>query len=362
MQSMRWWKHLFIKVLETETLNRAFDDVIESKKQEDRRHPERPSMVERYIKMKPKIVWQLKKELMDRTYHLTIRPSFDRMERGKLRRITPPSFRDSVIYHAVIIALEPYLINRFYFYSLGSIPGKGPWVGLNNLQSKLKDNRKKTKYCLQIDVRKFYDTIPRDLLMQRFGRRIKDQQFLWLLSVIISEQPGNGLPLGAYTSGWFANFYLDPIDHFLKQEIKVEHLYRYVDDMVILGPNKKELHKLRKVLEKKLLSIGLNLKGNWQVYPVDARKIDFLGFKTGRNVRIDRKRNMNEFARFVKKNGRNPTPGQASSIESRRGRCSKFASHTFLNTRIEPYTNRYKNRRVLKNEAHRRIDETKQRA
>ena len=50
--------------------------------------------------------------------------------------------------------------------------------------------------------------------MQRFGRRIKDQQFLWLLSVIISEQPGNGLPLGAYTSGWFANFYLDPIDHF----------------------------------------------------------------------------------------------------------------------------------------------------
>ena len=143
MQSMRWWKHLFIKVSWRQRPNRAFDDVIESKKQEDRRHPERPSMVERYIKMKPKIVWQLKKELMDRTYHLTIRPSFDRMERGKLRRITPPSFRDSVIYHAVIIALEPYLINRFYFYSLGSIPGKGPWVGLNNLQSKLKDNRRR---------------------------------------------------------------------------------------------------------------------------------------------------------------------------------------------------------------------------
>ena len=60
-----------------------------------------------------------------------------------------------------------------------------------------------------------------------------------------------------------------------------------------------------------------------------------------------------------KKYGR--TQGQAGSIESRRGRC-KFASQAFLEARIEPYTNRYKNRRILKNEAHRRIDERKQSA
>ncbi len=359
---MRWWKHLFIKVLETETLNRAFDDVIESKKQEDRRHPERPSMVDRYIRLKPKIIHEIRLDLMSRRYHLTLRPSFNRVERGKLRRITPPSFRDSVVFHAVIIALEPYLTPRFYFYSLGSIPGKGPWVGLNNLQSKLKDRKKETKYCLQIDVRKFYDTIPRDLLMESFRRQIKDENFLWLLSVIIYEQPGSGLPLGAFTSGWFANHYLNPIDHFLKQVLKMKHVYRYVDDMVILGPNKKQLHKVRVILDDKLGSLGLELKGNWQVYPVDCRKIDFLGFKTGRDVRIDRKRNIYEFARFTKKYGRTPTAGQAGSIESRRGRCKKFASQAFLEARIEPYTNRYKNRRILKNEAHRRIDERKQSA
>ena len=359
---MKWIKHLFFVVVNVATLDRAFDEVIESKKEEDRRHPERPSVVARYIRLKPKIIYELRVEMMSRHYHLTLRPSFNRTERGKLRRITPPSFRDSVVFHAVIIALEPYLGPRFYFYSLGSIPGKGPWVGLNSLQSKLKDRKKETKYCLQIDVRKFYDTIPRDLLMESFKRKIKDENFLWLLSVIIYEQPGRGLPLGAFSSGWFANHYLDPIDHFLKQVLKMKYVYRYVDDMVILGPNKKELHKVRIALDVQLKTLGLELKGNWQVYPVDCRKIDFLGFKTGRNVRIDRKRNMYEFARFTKKHGRTPTAGQAGSIESRRGRCRKFASQAFLETRIEPYTSRYKNRRILKNEAHRRIDETKQRA
>ena len=149
------------------------------------------------------------------------------------------------------------------------------------------------------------------------------------------------MPLGAFTSGWFCNFYLNPIDHYLKQELKVKYSYRYIDDIVVLGPNKKQLHKTRIALDQRLRDMGLEIKGNWQVYPVDSRKIDFLGFKTGRNVRIDRKRNMVEFARFTKKHGRCPNAGQASSIESRRGRCSKFASHTFLNTRIEPYTNRY---------------------
>ena len=359
---MKWWKHLFEEVIKTETLESAFDAVIESKKAEDRRHPERPSMVQRYLKMKTKLVMQLKKELMGHTYHLTIRPSFDRMERGKMRRITPPSFRDSVVFHAVIIVLEPYLSKSFYFYSLGSIPGKGPWVGLNNIQSNLKDHKKLTKYCLQIDVRKFYETISRDMLMERFGRKIKDQQFLWLLSVIIYEQPSKGLPLGAFTSGWFCNFYLNPVDHYLKQEFKVKYSYRYIDDIVVLGPNKKQLHKIRIDLDKKLKDMGLEIKNNWQVYPVDSRKIDFLGFKTGRNVRIDRKRNMVEFARFTKKHGRNPNPGQASSIESRRGRCRKFASQAFLETRIEPYTSRYKNRRILKNEAHRRINEAERSA
>ena len=357
---MRWWKHLFETVMKEETLGMAFDAVIESKKEEDRRHPERPSRARHFIGKKDVILKGIRLDLMRRSYHLTIRPSFDRVERGKLRRITPPSFRDSVVFHAIIIALEPHMVPSFYYYSLGSIPGKGPWIGLNNLASKLKDDRKHTKYCLQIDVRKFYESIPRDLLYEKFKRHIKDDAFLWLLKIVIDEQPGTGLPLGAFTSGWFANFYLSKVDHFIKAK-KVKYYYRYVDDMVMLGPNKKKLHTLRKDIDEELHKLGLDMKHNWQVYKIDCRKVDFLGFRTGREVRIDRKKNMLEFSRFTKKYGRSPTPSQASSIESRRGRCRKFASRTFLEEHIEPFTSREKNRRILRNES-RRIHEISKRA
>ena len=93
------------------------------------------------IKMKPKIVWQLKR-LMDRTSSPSDRHSI--AWAWEARRITP-SFGDSVIYHAVIIALEPYLINRFSSI-IGSIPERPLGRGLN--KSEVKDNRK-TKYCLQ---------------------------------------------------------------------------------------------------------------------------------------------------------------------------------------------------------------------
>lgn len=349
---MRWWKHLFEKVIDDETLSEAFDAVVKSRKERDRKHPGEKSFVDRYATHKGTIIHELKQELADKSYHLSIRPSFDRMERGKMRHITPPSFRDSVVYHAVISVLKPYLMGRLYYYSLGSIPGKGPRVGLNSMQGKLKDHRKDTKYCLQIDVTKFYDSIDRQMLMEKLGRKIKDSDMLWLLSIIIHEQPGErGLPLGAYTSGWLGNFYLDDLDHAIKQSFDTRYCYRYVDDVVILGPNKKKLHRIRKNIDELLASKGLRMKGNWQVYPVDSRKIDFLGFRTGRDVRIDRKRNMVSYARFAKRHGMNPTPSHAASIESRRGRCRKFNSFTFLRTRIEPYTDRAKNRRILRYEA-----------
>jgi len=349
---MKRWKHLFEIVIKEETLKQALFDVAVSKKKKERFY-KKPSIADKYLENSDKVIANIKRNLNEKTYKVTTKKSFQRRERGKLRTITPPSFYDSIIYHATIISLMPYFEKKFYYYSLGSIPGKGPWVGLNSIKSNLKDDRKHTKYCLQIDVRKFYDSIDRKLLIEKLKRTIKDQDMIWLLDVIINGQPGKGLPLGAYTSGWFANFFLDEIDHFIKQELKVKYYYRYVDDMVLFGPNKKKLHKIRIALDEKLKDLNLEMKGNWQVYKINSRRVDFLGFRTGRNNRIDRKRNMVEFARYTKRHGRKPTPAQASSIESRRGRCRKFDSYTFLKSRIEPYTSRSYNRRVLRYDAKR---------
>ncbi len=85
-----------------------------------------------------------------------------------------------------------------------------------------------------------------------------------------------GYLFGNFTSQWFANFYLQDIDHYIKEKLKVSYYIRYMDDMVLFGRNKKELHKVKDELEKYLKREGLKLKENWQLFKVDSRPIDFL--------------------------------------------------------------------------------------
>ena len=70
-----------------------------------------------------------------------------------------------------------------------------------------------------------------------FRRQIKDQDCLWLIDAIIDAV--RGLPIGNYTSQWFANFFLQGLDHFIKEKLGVKYYIRYVDDLVLLGSNKR---------------------------------------------------------------------------------------------------------------------------
>lgn len=81
---------------------------------------------------------------------------------------------------------------------------------------------------------------------------------------------------GNYTSQWFANFYLQDLDHYIKEELKVPYYVRYMDDMVLFHRNKKELHKIRAKVEEFLQKEDLKLKENWQLWKTDSRPIDFL--------------------------------------------------------------------------------------
>lgn len=81
---------------------------------------------------------------------------------------------------------------------------------------------------------------------------------------------------GNFTSQWFANFYLQDLDHYIKEKLKVKYYLRYMDDMLLFGRNKKELHKCRELVDEYLHKEGLRLKENWQLFKTDSRPIDFL--------------------------------------------------------------------------------------
>ena len=226
---------------------------------------------------------------------------------GKERLIQIPKFYpDQIIHWALMIQIKPIMMRGMYAHTCGSVPGRGQSHGQKYLRRWLDRDHKGTKYCLKMDISKFYQNVDHDLLKARFRRVIKDRRALGLIDIII-DSASPGLPIGNYTSQWFSNFFLQDLDNFIKQHLKIKYYVRYVDDLVLLGSNKKELHRARKAIELYLSSLNLTLKGDWQVYPVASRPIDFLGYKFYRSHTTLRKRNALRIRRRVKSVSRKRT-------------------------------------------------------
>lgn len=263
----------------------------------------------------------------------------------KERTIKKPKFYpDQIVHWMIMNILEPILINGMYEHSCGSIPGKGIGWGKKYISKWLREDYKNTKYCLKLDIRKFYDSVDHDSLKRAFINKIKDEKMLNLIFKIIDSS--EGLPIGNYTSQWFANFLLTPLDFFIKHELKIPYYIRYVDDMVLSGPNKRKLHKAKITIEKYLRdNFKLSLKSNWQLFKVDSRGIDFLGYRFFRDKIILRKSNSLRIRRRFKKieNKFKLNYKDASAIISYHGMMRKTDSYTFYNKKI------YRHKVTMKN-------------
>lgn len=137
-----------------------------------------------------------------------------------------------------------------YEFSCGSVPCRGVHYGKRFIKQWVMQDRKNTKYYLKMDVRKFYPSVKPDRVMEKLRRVFKDYRLLNLIGLILSK--ADGLPIGMLLSQVFANFFMTDVDHYIKQELKAVHYVRYMDDMVVFGRNKKELHKMRVAIAAKL--------------------------------------------------------------------------------------------------------------
>jgi len=215
----------------------------------------------------------------------------------KLREISKlPYFPDRIVQHAVMNVLGPLWDKVFISDVYSAIPGRGIHAGLNRMKRFLK-NERGTRYCLQFDIHQFYPSVDHDILMHLIERKIKCPDTLWLLENIVrSTESEEGIPIGNYLSQYFANIYLNSFDHWLKEVLKIRYYIRYADDGVILDGNKQRLNAIHKAIAlyfKKKLRLSLNPKT--QIYPVDVRGIDFLGYRTFRKYTLLRKRSVRSF-------------------------------------------------------------------
>ena len=271
---------------------------------------------------------KLRRLILDGTYEPSPYKECHIIDRGsKKHRVLhkPKFFPDQCIHHAVIRLIKPKLKSRLDTYAISGITGKGTSYGYKAIRRWLSKDARHTKYCLKCDVRHCYENIKPEVIMKIFQKFIKDKKYLALMKKLAYSH--TSLPLGNYTSSWIENLVLLELDKIC--HANSAHYLRYVDDFILLGPNKKKLRNMLLKISLCLAEQGLWLKKNYQIFPVDKRGIDMLGFRFYHTHTLLRKRAVLGFLRVIRKWKKHKTPFRARSLLSRIGNTKWYASKNF---------------------------------
>lgn len=236
-------------------------------------------------------------------YHVT--KVYD-INNHKYRDIASTSMLSQVYHWIFVLACEDIFMRQIAPHQCASIPKRGGNYGRKLVNKWIHTDHKNTKYCLKIDFKKCYQHIKPDLVMKLLRKKIRTKKVLWLAETILYSYD-DGLPIGSVTSQWLCNFVISYVWHYLKEKLKVKYAVFYMDDGCIFGRNKKELHKIKRLLDEFCAKLGLVIKENWQVFKMDyiprnakigkngrpihkGRFLDFMGYKFYREHTTIRRR------------------------------------------------------------------------
>lgn len=335
---MKTYKHLMEKIASEENIKAAIMNA--SKKKRNRKD------VKEVLQDIDTHTEKIQKILLSGTYeaHIDTPCVINEGTHHKVRRIRKPHFKyDQIIHHCIIQVLQPIFSKPMYEYSCGSIPKRGAYYGKKRIEKWLRNDVKNTKYVFKMDIKHFYESVDKEILKQMLERKIRDKQAMELINKVI-DSCERGLPLGNYTSQWFANFMLTPLDHYIKEQLHAKYYMRYMDDIVIFGRNKKELHKIRREIEKYLREkLKLKIKENWQIFRFEykgrGRPLDFMGWQFYRDKTILRKSIFIRIMRKARKVGKHTTIKGAQGMISYMGYIKHTDTYGSYAQYIRPYVN-----------------------
>jgi len=278
---MKIYKNVFEKIISLENLFLAWDKFKNGKqKKQD---------VQQFEWQLEENVFKLHRDLKYKRYKHGAYSSFY-IHDPKQRHIHKATVRDRILHHAVFTVLNPIFEPTFIPNSLSCRINKGTHKGIDILDQVLRQissNSFKPCFVLKCDIKKFFETIDHRILLNIVGKRIKDDDAIWLLEEIIESFSSKystlferkGLPIGNLTSQLFANIYLNEFDQFVKHKLKAKNYIRYTDDFVIVAGEWLYLENIAIPIRsflKEMLALKLHPK------KVTIRKfhqgIDFLGY------------------------------------------------------------------------------------
>jgi len=257
----------------------------------------------KFNKNRRKNMMELRDMLHNLTYHTSEYQRFTIVaDQGKIREIFKlPYYPDRIAHHAIVNVIEKKRVRSFIRDTFCCIKGRGLMDGTNRLQKALRHNPEETKYCLKIDIKKFFPSVHPEIMSREFRRLYKDKRFLTIMDDIIYSVD-KGLPIGSLTSQLMSNVYMSPLDHYIKDKLGVKFYFRYCDDIVVLSSQKGYLKWVLREIKKFVSErLGLEVKNTVQIFEVEKIGIDFLGYKFFHEHRVLRKSIKKNFCRAMKK-------------------------------------------------------------
>ena len=284
---MKTHKHLYPQITSFDNLYLAFKAARKGKRA-------RPDIAEFEFNLEENLL-DLQKELQEDIYTPGKYRSFH-INDPKPRLISAAPFRDRVVHHALCRVIEPLFDRRFIEDTYACRKGKGTHAAIDRAQY----FSGQYPYVLKCDIEHFFPRMDHQVLYQQFTRVIADEQTLRLCKLILDGGAGihrdvepayfagddlfsslrpRGLPIGNLTSQFWANVYLNPLDHFIKRDLKCPAYVRYVDDALLFAKDKNDLHAWRLAAIQFLAAQRLTLHENEaQVFPTHTG-IPFLGWR-----------------------------------------------------------------------------------
>ena len=220
----------------------------------------------------------------------------------KKRLVMSLQFPDRVVQWAIYNVLAPFYDKMFINDTFACREGKGSHAAADRLQYWMRkvDRKPETWYYLKLDISKYFYRVDHAVLERILARRIKDERLMGLLHKIINSEDqafglpagyapdevceddwlyDTGMPIGNLTSQLFANIYLNELDQYCKHVLHIQYYIRYMDDIIILHPDKRRLASWRDYISDFLEDV-LHLSLNRKTAMRKCNKgIDFVGYR-----------------------------------------------------------------------------------
>jgi len=261
----------------------SFENLLLASKKAFRGKKDRERVAEFYFNLENELLC-IREELLGKTYRSLPLRIF-RIYEPKEREIGASDFRDRVVHHAICNKIEPIFDRTFIYHNYACREGKGTHRAILQAQT----FSRKYRYFLKCDISKYFASIDNEVLKRMLAGKFKDPDLLWLLHLIIDspnpEFSQKGIPIGSLTSQLFANMYLDRLDHYIKDVLRVKAYLRYMDDFIIFADDKVELHLLHAKIRAFLGSeLRLEMKEKETVIAPTMEGLPFLGFRIFPNL------------------------------------------------------------------------------